>query len=273
MEFRNKILFFTVITFTFSLLLPASAVAQEEEETSGGYFEEPVEVRKLDEAKWRNVTKDLDYSDNINGERKKTYVRESDEAIDDDAERTSDFGSESSAEEGQGENAAEPDRTTFSIPHLNLGMSGQIILYGLAIAVIAFIIYKLLTGNLLKSDKSEEFLTGKEELNEEDLHESDLDRYLREAMNRKDYKLAVRIYYLIILKELSLRNLISWKKEKTNKDYLYEMSNREDYSSFHETTRLFEKIWYGDSDVSESQFLSISPVFKNFVEGIKRQEI
>ena len=39
--------------------------------------------------------------------------------------------------------------------------------------------------------------------------ESDLERYLREALASKNYRLAIRIYYLMMLKSLHEKSLIT----------------------------------------------------------------
>ena len=47
---------------------------------------------------------------------------------------------------------------------------------------------------------------------EEHIYESDLDRFIREATEQGNYALAIRLYYLAIIKELSLNRTILWKK-------------------------------------------------------------
>jgi hypothetical protein len=50
------------------------------------------------------------------------------------------------------------------------------------------------------------------------------------------------------------------------------MSQRDSYKPFIEATRIFERTWYGDKELMESDFYAISPIFKEFVEGIRRSE-
>ena len=52
---------------------------------------------------------------------------------------------------------------------------------------------------------------------EENIHESDLDKFIKQAESEEKYNLAIRLYYLAIIKELSLGKLIKWKRNKTNR--------------------------------------------------------
>jgi hypothetical protein len=99
--------------------------------------------------------------------------------------------------------------------------------------------------------------------------ESELDRFLREALQRNDFRLAIRIYYLMVIKELSQRKLISWRKEKTNFDYLMELREANQYKGFRDVTLIFERIWYGERAMDEHHFGEASIRFKNFLSSLK----
>jgi len=87
------------------------------------------------------------------------------------------------------------------------------ILFGaLGLGLLFFIIYSIIKGNLFypsnkKIKAQPEFSI---ETIENNIHESDLDRYIREALAQENYTLAIRLYYLAIIKELSLNRIIKW---------------------------------------------------------------
>ena len=58
---------------------------------------------------------------------------------------------------------------------------------------------------------------------DEDIHETDLEALLKKAITNKDYRLAIRYYYLISLRELSNKKIIAYHKEKTNSEYIFEI--------------------------------------------------
>lgn len=103
---------------------------------------------------------------------------------------------------------------------------------------------------------------------EEYLHETDLDRFLRAALADGNYALAIRIYYLQIIKDLSGKGLIRWAKEKTNRDYLREMRRHHLSEDFVFVTCSFERIWYGNAPLDASGYNRLEPRFSGFLQGI-----
>jgi hypothetical protein len=137
----------------------------------------------------------------------------------------------------------------------------------LGVALLVFLIMKLMNAENLFSPKNTKVAgrtTTEIDLEdiEENLHESDLEGFIRQALAEKNYALAVRLYYLAILKELSLSNQIKWKRDKTNREYLREMSGQKLAGKFRETTLIFERVWYGTGELTEPIFQQLEPKFK-----------
>ena len=138
---------------------------------------------------------------------------------------------------------------------------------------IAFILFSLLAKRW-KSDpaSTRKKVTGgsvfSEELDlEENLHDLDLDKLLEDRINRQAFKDAVRIYYLMIIKQLNQRHLIRFSKNKTNAEYISEMSAHALQPDFRKATRYYEQVWYGDLDISESEFKHIQPLYTAFIQS------
>ncbi|MDN5204749.1 hypothetical protein QQ008_25385 [Fulvivirgaceae bacterium BMA10] len=173
------------------------------------------------------------------------------------------------------ENKQQANNLSFNMPLFSsAGPVFKIIMYVVFIAILVFIISKLFNFNAFSRSntklKKQEYTI--EDL-EDHLHESDLDRFLREALENNDLRLALRIYYLMIIKELSQLNWILWKKDKTNNEYVYEMRNKEGADTFEHLTLTFERVWYGDLEVNQSFFDSTSIKFKNFIDLIRNKDI
>ncbi len=66
--------------------------------------------------------------------------------------------------------------------------------------------------------------------------------------------MATRYYYLWLLKTLSDRNIIEWDIEKTNGDYLNEISNLELKNEFQFLSYVYEYSWYGEFNLNETDF-------------------
>ncbi len=104
---------------------------------------------------------------------------------------------------------------------------------------------------------------------EENLDTAAIDPHLYAAIKAKDFKLAIRLYYLMIIQKLALKEKIIWKKHKTNKHYLNEMRSKEEYHTFKILTLIYEKCWFGEEDVTEATYNTINPDFVNFLQNIK----
>lgn len=160
----------------------------------------------------------------------------------------------------------EPRR--LKTPQLFSGSVGiQTILVVLVIVVLAAVVFIILTRLGLFSNKKVKTITYEtlEEI-EENLHESDLERFLREALEQGNYKAAVRIYYLMIIKKFSEEGIIAWRKEKTNHQYVSETYDTPLYEPFRQATVAFEEVWYGDHKVDRTHFEKLQPSFQRLID-------
>ncbi|OFY86916.1 MAG: hypothetical protein A3F72_00750 [Bacteroidetes bacterium RIFCSPLOWO2_12_FULL_35_15] len=141
----------------------------------------------------------------------------------------------------------------------------QIFEYLLIIAAIVLIILLLLKNNIraLFYGKSASVPIDFKEF-EEDIHKINFNELIEEALSKKDFRRAVRLHFLKLLKELSDKNLIAWKIDKTNNDYSIELSNSKYSEHFKDLAILYEYIWYGDFQLDESNFITTISKFKDF---------
>jgi hypothetical protein len=93
------------------------------------------------------------------------------------------------------------------------------------------------------------------------LKHEDIKGFLQQALDYKDYRLAVRYYYLFILQQMSQKELISWAVQKTNVDYLNEIEKKELQASFGQITRWYNYIWYGDFPIDAKGYDKIQASF------------
>ena len=85
----------------------------------------------------------------------------------------------------------------------------------------------------------------------ENIHEVDFTTRLAEAEAAGNWRLAVRLGYLQLLKTLSDSALINWQPDKTNHAYLSELPLAGTLQvDFREITRQFEFVWYGELALS-----------------------
>lgn len=104
---------------------------------------------------------------------------------------------------------------------------------------------------------------------EQNLSIIDFKKLTREAEKNNQYRLAVRYYYLWLLKKLAAAEIIEYDVEKTNSDYQNEISSKHIREDFSYTSYLYNYIWYGEFNVNETQFAKAKHAFINFLNTIK----
>ena len=145
--------------------------------------------------------------------------------------------------------------------------------YLVIILVLAFVVYKIFGGGFSGLFSRNKKIKGKNgfEYSEEDIYQQDLDEKLSTAIKSKDYRAAIRFYYIKLLKELDINNLIKWEAGKTNRDYQKELKNNPMIENFISLSGIFEYSWYGHFEVDENKFeewqTNFLRVFKSVVKN------
>jgi hypothetical protein len=135
----------------------------------------------------------------------------------------------------------------------------QILVVVVALAVIAFVAWKLLPGYLRdrpkkKAKKREARIVLGERL-EPDQTAADLFAEAESLAHSGDLRAAIRKAYIALLCELGDRKLISLAQHKTNRDYLNAVRDKTHlYGSMRPLTVSFENHWYGFVPVGESDW-------------------
>ena len=140
--------------------------------------------------------------------------------------------------------------------------------YVFIVSVIVYVILKLMGVNFYGLYQKKNNNEIPYETFGENIHTIDFADSIAEAIVQKNYRLAVRLYYLKTLKELTDRKMIDWRINKTNRSYVYELNSPTLRPDFERITLQFEYAWYGDFSVDETQFLNIKNQFLTFSESI-----
>ena len=137
----------------------------------------------------------------------------------------------------------------------------------LVIIVVIFIGllgWYLFQNNILKK-KGGIFKGGKEnEQMAENIFDINYHKEIESAIRSENYRLAVRLMFLRLLKNLSQKNIIQYKQDRTNFDYLAQLSPGSYYTDFFRLARDYEYTWYGKFDINKEMFGIIKNDFENF---------
>jgi len=96
----------------------------------------------------------------------------------------------------------------------------------------------------------------------------DIQELIKNALAVENYRLAIRYHYLYILQLLSEREMIDWQQQKTNDDYLEDLSESALKNEFGKATLLYDYVWYGEFDLDQSRFEKAEMVFTNLKNAI-----
>lgn len=98
---------------------------------------------------------------------------------------------------------------------------------------------------------------------EKNIHLLDFEKLIAESIASGEKRIAVRYYYLWLLKVMAKNHYIEWDIEKTNSDYLYELQRPVHKEEFTYLSYLYNYIWYGEFEIDTDTFFKTQNRFKN----------
>ncbi|MCE4563006.1 DUF4129 domain-containing protein [Maribellus sp. CM-23] len=151
--------------------------------------------------------------------------------------------------------------------------AGPVIRYMFLVAIVLFVVLQL-SGTKLK------WFLGKENKNrlgivsipDEDISGIDLAELAEKALSEGALRLCVRYHYLQLLKILDEKAYITWHRDKTNRDYLAEITQPEIRRQFQQQTLVFDYVWYGDFQLTEEQFQWVNSGFQNLMSRLQTKD-
>ena len=131
----------------------------------------------------------------------------------------------------------------------------QIIVYVLIGIVVIYLLIRFLSNERARSIFTKKGQAmGSVDLEQEHIETVDLNLLLKNALRTKDFRLAIRYQYLLALQQLSVLEKIDWDYNKTNLDYLQELSSFSLKKAFKEVSYIYDYIWYGEQPINEEKY-------------------
>ncbi len=203
------------------------------------YYDTKIEKRDFNYAKWQKIKRNLDYKE----------------------EATKDYNYNLGCNRFKGD-------ISNPFEKINLKLIAYILVYAILIYLIIKLIKYSIADNKIKKPAPSSLIENTV-LTDESIINSDIDYLIQEAIEKKNNKLLIRLYYLKILKTLKEKNIIEWSKDKSNTQYVMMLMNHQYFQTFRIATSVFEKIWYGNTEPTPSEYEIIMSHFKNFVNQAK----
>ena len=202
-------------------------------ETTRAYREEELRVRKFDNTRWKEIVGGQDYNE-------KQVIK--------------------------------PELDFPSIAWA--GPVVKVIAYALVVALVFAAIWYIV-NNITFNLKVEKDKIQNEDLEKplENIEVLDIEGLLEQARREGNFRMAVRLYYLGLLKRLNSIGKISWKKDKTNRDYLAEVFSVDFYyAEIQKLTLSYEEVWYGDHTLKDGAFERLKGHFEDVYQKIQTVE-
>ena len=137
--------------------------------------------------------------------------------------------------------------------------------------VVIYIILKTFIGvdvDFWKSNHKNKSVK-KDLVYEDEIDKHDYEALLQKALKQKNYRIAIRYYYLITLQLMADKNLIEPHKDKTNADYLFEFQSHELNKDFYHLSYIFSYVWYGEFLLDEFSFKTAEQKYQSFRSKLK----
>lgn len=131
----------------------------------------------------------------------------------------------------------------------------EYLIYFLLVILAIYLIVKVLINENFNSLFQKKAKTINDiNLTEEHIEGIDINKLLTQAIENKDYRLAIRYQFLLTLQKLSKNDIIEWHFDKTNSDYLSEIEQPEIQKGFKQIAYLYDYIWYGEQRIDNNKY-------------------
>lgn len=145
---------------------------------------------------------------------------------------------------------------------MGLGQVALIVVLAIVVIVLIYFIAKQIPKSNPNVKASDDWFA--EALEQEGGPEMALQKKLQEAIDQREFALALRMLFLQILADLHLAEQIVWKKDKTNATYIVEFGARSNAVLFRRITYLYEFSWFGKVKLNQEQFDDYRKFFDEF---------
>jgi hypothetical protein len=145
----------------------------------------------------------------------------------------------------------------------------ETIMWIVVIAGFITFLFIFLTNNNVKLFRSSATIRDAEtDANFDDIFSVNYQLEIGKAVASGKMNFAVRLLYLRLLSKLAERNIIEYKQDRTNMDYLTQLHKSRYYRDYFRLTRHYEYAWYGQFPVDREKFELIRNEFENFERNL-----
>ena len=143
----------------------------------------------------------------------------------------------------------------------------RLLLILLIAIIIGAVVYMLFINSPIQGFENKILYDDK--MNPNSIRLSELEIKIKRAKESDDFRLATRLYFVWVIKELSDKGYIQWRKRKTNYNYQTEVIGESFAKDFGISIKNYELIWYGKYNIIIDDFKVIERNFKLLIDKIR----
>jgi hypothetical protein len=223
-------------------------IEEDFETTDGSEWEEttlqskraarPPLARSFSEAQWRREVQDPAFNYTPIGEAPKAEVPEKQEEAPKYEKRDVDI----------------PDISLEPKPRPKPSNFSTIIIIAIAAIMVGLIVY-IMFGDYFRSRKNAKPFGLQKEPDWDDVYNyGAYEKDIEDAEKAGNYKLAVRLNFLRLIKTLNQQGFIVFEEGTSNSTYLLQMHKRGMHKAFAQPLRTFNYVWFGNYDITQEQY-------------------
>lgn len=158
----------------------------------------------------------------------------------------------------------------FDVPG-NIGRFKDFIFWVAVVILVSILVYLIFKSGKRNRYSRRTSLAGPAEWEEAwNLDSLTLETDLQDAVEGKQYRLAIRLLYLKSLKQLIDSERVKPSPEKTNRQYIEELEKAGLHGLFSHITGIYEMVWYGEATPDDHQYKQLAPAFHEMAERSRR---
>lgn len=145
-----------------------------------------------------------------------------------------------------------------------VGAAIQYLMYFVLIVLVVVLVIMIFSSIKIEKKLDEGDLLNLEDV--DDIETIDAKSGLQMALEAGNYREAVRMLFIQLIQVLVSEESIKWKPEKTNRDYLREMSSHDKVVHFRNLVFAYEQVWYGEDEIDTLFFDYLRKDFERFYD-------
>ena len=161
------------------------------------------------------------------------------------------------------------ERFILNVLRFFSGTAGKVIIWSLLLAVVAYALWRtLLSEKSMLFSRRKSYEEGEPPVIE-DIQDTDWENLSQQAARNGELRQAIRYSYMWLLQLLQQNELIQFRSDKTNYEYLDDLTDTPYKQPFRQLSSQYEYSWYGNFPVAPTAYEAYMHVFTELKKQLR----